>query len=74
MKVRNHESQSLEDFCIVLHILGSRYAHIADLAILDLVTLILIMIFHPLSGFIADVYYMKVHGILKYSILCGRQY
>jgi hypothetical protein len=43
---------------VAVSILGSRYAHIADVAILDLipyVTLTLVMIFYPLSGFIADV-------------------
>ena len=43
---------------VAVAILGSRYAHIADIAILDLipyVTLTFIMTFYPLSGFIADV-------------------
>ena len=43
---------------VAISILGSRYALIEDVAILDLipyVTLTLIMIFYPLSGFIADV-------------------
>ena len=44
---------------VAISILGSRYALIEDVAILDLipyVTLTLIMIFYPLSGFIADVH------------------
>ena len=43
---------------VAVAILGSRYAHIADVAVLDLipyVMLTLIMTFYPLSGFIADV-------------------
>ena len=43
---------------VAVSILGSRYAHSEDVAILDLipyVTLTLIMIFYPLSGFMADV-------------------
>ena len=43
---------------VVVSILGSRYAHSEDVAILDLipyVTLTLIMTFYPLSGFIADI-------------------
>ena len=43
---------------VAISILGSRYAHSEDVAILDLipyVTLTLIMTFYPLSGFIADV-------------------
>ena len=43
---------------VAISILGSRYAHNADIAIFDLIpyaTLTLIMTFYPLSGFIADV-------------------
>ena len=43
---------------VAVSVLGSHYAHVADIAIIDLipyVSLTLIMIFYPLSGFIADV-------------------
>ena len=44
---------------VALSIIAGHYAHIMDIAILDLIpyaTLMIIMIFYPLSGFIADVY------------------
>ena len=45
---------------VALSIITSRYAHVMDIAILDLIpyyaTLTIIMIFYPLSRFIADVY------------------
>ena len=44
---------------VALSIITSHYAHIMDIAILDLIpyaTLMIIMIFYPFSGFIADVY------------------
>ena len=43
---------------VAISILGSHYAHIMDIATLDLIpyaTLTVIMIFYPFSGFIADV-------------------